>query len=414
MPSADKYRQHSVPGRRKVVIPWDLDLHNGNKTAALEAKKKFCARIDAAGRSPSPSDVAFRDEAESDEYDYPLKRLDTGSNLRTKRDTWRRYSKGPLGNEANGVVAHTLVTNDNLTSRNAIIEQKVDEQNDDDLHSMSRKAIVEDSMDKDENFDLASRKSLVKKITAVHEINKTSKPATVPNQSHRNRASMLPIIINASDDSLSSSGGDTEDAEGTAEPKRSELLQRFAQHGTERAARASKASSKASREPKFSADIPDEGRVAETTKNAAGTVHSVAHSGILRNAGPSDRSNLRMVPETQMETNNPVPATYRKTMLAAIPSTSRPVLHASSRAQTDGALYQTPLKQSRDDADATIVPNTIKSLSNAVPPSPSRPASDVQTNNVPVSTFEDLANLVHKRQHSQSSAVESRPARRKR
>jgi hypothetical protein len=432
--------QHPMTDRRKVPIPWDLDLHNGNEVAALEAKKKFCAEIDAAGRSTSPFSTISRDDPGSEEgynlYKYFPELLNFDIEPQPKRrKLWNGIwdsSKATVDEKVEKGTVDTAIVTGNGTSKSPVVEESVDE--DEDLYGLTPKAIVEDSMDENADLEGAPRQfAIVEKTLTVNEFPTALKDSTAQEQINfddGNRLSTTREVVDVPDDCESSSGtepssgSDTEYTEGATEPIRDALRERFAQNENKRSRRASRASSRASRKSKTDTELPDIDRIAETPRNASKNYPRISPK-VLQNASHSGHLDLDMVTEAQTATDNvqihntsidqpdpashaapvkplvnskdqtavsPVPLIYPGLLPEAPISLSTPIpalpWSISPQAQASGAQHQTSLERSRDP-DATVVPNTNHSASyRASANTLTRPAVETPYQRVPEPTYD--------------------------
>jgi hypothetical protein len=403
MSFGDGHHRHTMPDRRKIEIPWDVDLHNGNKEAALEAKRKFCARIDAAGRSPSPCAEKLQHDigpGESDNrYDCFPELPNTGITPQLKRKKLRHSSKASLVEGSDEALTPTPIIDKKGKLKDVVIEKKVE---DEDLYGLTPKAIIEDSMDDDGDVDATSRKSpIVEKLLAVVGTTSVLKNVITREQTFDDNGGRNPATtedINTSDDSESSSGNGTEYTEGVTKRVRDQLVQRL----------ASQASSRANKKTKADMEPSDVDRITKTPNNAA-----ISHTEItlvnVQNPCRLVDSEADVVTETQNATHCTVHLVRSEPLRRASIPPSEPILAlslgVSSHAQTSGAQYKTP--QSRD-VDAIVVLDTNQ------PPSLTAPISVTQTmvesryNRASGSVYDGLSRSFHKHQPS-SRREESYP-----
>lgn len=375
--SADGISRYTMLNRRKVEIPWDLNHNNGDKQAALEAKKKFCADIDAAGRSPSPCAEVLRDDisiTEADDmhrYFSGLTDFEVESRLKGKKT--RHSSRTPIVEQSNKA--------ENQTSEDQPLEDNVskynmdeNEDNDDDLYGLTPEAIIEDSMDIDETYEEAQRQTppivkipvILKSSTSLQNLTVTKK--IIGPASRRTTASKE--IIDVSDDSSSASGSDLEYEKGATEPIRAQVIPKSFQTENQRASRASRSSSKSSSRFKMDQHLSEVNKIAETPKLAT-TGQKNIPLDFVPNVEQAIRSDVNLVEETSRVGNGkahllltislpdtPTPLATPVPALSWFPSTNA------------GVKYHTPFPHG---SNASIVPDTIRQPSLTAPITRSTP-----------------------------------------
>lgn len=252
-----------MPDRRRVDVPWHLSLHNGDKQAALAAKKSFCAQLDAAGRSLSPCAEILRDEAEYNEVECLHDRLPEPRESEAEKQHKRRK------------IRHSSRTPSVESSKRVGIEILFYEGNVDDLYGTTPEAFTEDSMEADEEWDTAVTQFPIEgKSPTLTQAPSDSKNQTPMDRSIGDkRTSVMATreIVNISDDSESSSNSDPEHVRGTINPTRDGFNREISQNEDRRARQASRASTKEPKNSKADQYLLDTGNTAEQAKLSATT-----------------------------------------------------------------------------------------------------------------------------------------------
>lgn len=337
-----------MPDRREVKIPWDLS----DRQAALEAKKKFCAEIDAAGRSPSPCAEILRDEfpsAKPDKVHHYLSEVaDAEVEQRPESRKIRHSSRTPIIERSHEAEHHGTG------------DINMDEDNDDDLYGLTPEAIVEDSMDVDEVYENTQRPShpietspvTLKRSAPLQNLTATER--TIGEASKRTTATKE--IIDVSDDSSSSSGSDPEYEKRAATPVHPQIIQKTFPNEDQSISRAPRSSSKASSGSR-TGHLSEVTYMAETLKRIT-TSHGNFQPDFVQNVEQVTRPDVNPVVRELLKASNEIEHALR---LISLPDTplppATPLVPWSRFPSTSGVKYQTPFPRG---TDASIVPNTIR------------------------------------------------------
>jgi hypothetical protein len=408
MPSKDGLHhryQHPMSERREVQIPWDLDLHDGNKDAALKAKMKFCTRIDAEGSHQSSSirytHYDHRSEEEDSLYDYfpELRYIGVEPDMERK-NLWSGIwdsSKVLVDEALEEIPADTTITNRNGNVNNVVGETSVGG-DDDDLYCLTPPAIVENNKGEDDNLEVILMEvPLVEQRPAVIETPTALKNSIAHEQTNGNKENSTSAIrefVNVPDGSTLFSGtrpslrSDAEYTEDAIAPIRHELLPKLAHDKNRRPRQDSRAECKEIGEFDADPELPHIGRIAETPKNG------------LRNGGVitryDDYADIDMATATEIttryihiyegNTGQPILASHAASLdlplidkdhtapqsvhllrwellpvIPTSPSTSIPATLRikSPQVQTSEAQHVGPLERSRSrDPDTTVILST--------------------------------------------------------
>lgn len=364
--------------RGKVDIPWDLIHNNGDKQAALEAKKKFCADIDAAGRSPSPCAEILRDDvsitASDDMHRYFSQLTDSEVESRLKGKRTGHSSRNPIveqNNKAEKQTSEDQSLEDNVSKYN------MDEDNDDDLYGLAPEAIIEDSMDVDGTYKNDQRQTspteksaiILKSSTSLQNL--TATEIIIGNASRRMTATKE--VIDVSDDSSSSTGSDLDYEKGAAEPIRAQVIPESFQTEHQRASRASISSSKSSSRSRTDQHLSQVNQTAETPKPATTGQKNVSLD-FVQNVERASRSDVNLVTETPRVGNAKAHLLCSISLPDGPIPLATPVPTLSWFPSSRGVKYHTPFPRG---PNASIVPDTIRQPSLAAPITRSTPLMEL-------------------------------------
>ncbi|QDS74610.1 hypothetical protein FKW77_008604 [Venturia effusa] len=310
-----------MPDRRKVDVPWNLN----DKQAALEAKKKFCAGIDAAGRSPSPC----LEIPEGDEVHHYCSDV-TGAEFEHCPDSKRtrhisRISGFVCSDKAGKKVITTQRDEDSATGR---------DKREKEVNGPTPEANIESNMDVNEAYENAERhsypveKSAVILGSSIKLQNQADAEIGIDSIASKNTPVMTEVI-NVLDDSSSSSGSELGDEIGAVERAGPQVTQKPYQWEDHT------------------------GKPAIRSYNRITTSHEIPQSDFAQLVDWATRAEVNMVKETPGVENGKA----HKMHTLSLPNAPMPRPASASFPLTRGEETHTP---SSRGTNASTVPGTVR------------------------------------------------------